>query len=109
MPLPRKMMVPTEDKEGTYGRTSLTMTRSMSEDIALKIRKIKQDIDNNSVTLTYSEWQEFVTYTWNDEIWIGAINYAIEKAKELKLDLNHNVEFLKLISERTGKIKNITR
>lgn len=97
---PRKMMIAT-DNEKSHARTSLTMTRAMSEDIALKVRKIKIDIDGNCVNLTYSEWQEFISYVWSDEIWIIAMNMAIEKAKEEKIDLNHNKEFLRLISERS--------
>ena len=100
MPMPRRMMVPSDEKEG-YGKTSLTMTRAMSEDIALKIRKIKKDIDNNKIKLSYSEWQEFVSYCWSDDIWIMAMNTAIEMAKDENLDLNHKKEFLRLISEKS--------
>ena len=100
MPLPQQMMIPSDEDKG-FGKTSLTMTRAMSEDIALKVRKIKEDIDANKINLSYSSWQEFVSYCWSDDIWIMAINRAIELAKQQNLDLNHNAEFLGLISERS--------
>jgi len=100
MGFPQQMMVPNDEEKG-FGKTSLTMTRAMSEDIALKIRKIKNAIDSNTINLSYSEWQELVSYCWSDDIWIMAMNMAIEMAKDEKIDLNHCKDFLKLISERT--------
>jgi hypothetical protein len=101
-----QQMVPNDDEKG-YGKTSLKMTRSLAEDIALKVRKIKRDIDDGTVNLTYSEWQEFISYCWSDDIWIMAFNKAIEMCKKANIDLNKNVEFLAMISERTpSELKN---
>lgn len=100
MPRQNQRMIENDEKSG-YAKTSLKMTRSMSNDIALSAKKILSDIDENKVDLNYSEWQEFVSYYWSDEIWIDAINKAINMANEIDLDLNKNGAFLKLISTRT--------
>ncbi len=90
-----------DDEQESHAKTSLRMTRSMSEDIGLKIKKIMEDIDNNKVNLSYTEWQWFISQCWNDEIWIMAINKAIRQCKEYGIDLNRNKEFLNLIAEMT--------
>jgi len=99
-------MIPTDDKEG-YAKTSLTMTRAMSEDIGLKVKKILEDIANNTVNLSYTEWQWFVSQAWCDEIWVMAMVKAIQIAKREHIDLNTNEEFLNLISEMSAsELKN---
>ena len=102
----RQQMTPTDESSG-YAKTSLTMTRSMSEDIGLKIKKILEDIDNNKVDLTYTQWQELISYCWNDEVWIMAMNKTIRQCKIYNIDLNRNVEFLNIIVEMTpSELKN---
>lgn len=88
-----------DDDQKSYGRTSLTMTRSMSEDIGLKVKKTLEDIDNNTINYSHTQWQEFVTYCWSDEIWTMAMNEAIRQAKIEDIDLNINKEFLYIISK----------
>jgi len=102
----QKQMVIGDDHTG-YQKTSLQLTRSITEDIALKVRKVKNEIDNNNIDFNYSEWQEFISYCWNDDIWIMSMNKAIEMCKEEKLNLNKNREFLKIISEKSpSELKN---
>jgi len=99
-------MIPTDDREG-YAKTSLSMTRSMSEDIGLKVKKILEDIDAGTVNLSYTEWQWFISECWCDDIWIMAINKAIIKCREVELDLNLCKEFLMIIQEMSAtELKN---
>ena len=99
-------MTPTDEKEG-YAKTSLRMTRSMSEDIGLKVKKVLEEIDKKTVNLSYTDWQWFVSQCWNDEVLIAAMGRAIQKAKNVKLDLNKNKAFLQFISEKTpSELKN---
>ena len=99
-------MTPDDESKG-HARTSLTMTRSMSEDIGLKVKKTLEQIDNDTISFSYTQWQEFVTYCWSDEIWCMAMNKAIRMAKEKKIDLNTNKEFLNIISEKSlSELKN---
>lgn len=90
-----------DDERDSHAKTSLKMTRSISEDIGMKIKKILEDIDNGTVNLTYTQWQELISYCWNNEIWIMAMNKAIRKCKDYNIDLNRNKEFLNLIVEMT--------
>jgi len=99
-------MIPTDEKEG-YAKTSLKMTRSMSEDIGLKVKKVLEEIDKETVNLSYTEWQWFVSQCWSDEVLIAAMGRAIQKAKNVKLDLNKNKEFLQFVSEKSpSELKN---
>ena len=104
--MPYQRMIPTDETEG-YAKTSLTMTRAMSEDIGLKVKKVLEDIANNTVALSYTEWQWMVSQAWCDEIWIMAMVKAIQMAKREGINLNKNVEFLNTISEMTAsELKN---
>jgi len=94
-----KQMIPSEDTSGSYQRTSLTMTRSMSEDIGLKVKKTLESIDNGTIDYSYTQWKEFVSYCWSDEIWISALNKVIDRCKKYNIDLNKNDVFLDIIYE----------
>ena len=99
-------MIPTDEKEG-YAKTSLRMTRSMAEDIGLKVKKVLKEIDEKKVNLSYTDWQWFVSQCWNDEVLIAAMGRAIQKAKNVNLNLNKNKKFLQFISEKTpSELKN---
>jgi len=99
-------MTPTDEKEG-YAKTSLRMTRSMSEDIGLTVKKILEEIDNETINRSYTDWQWFISQCWSDDILIAAMGQAIQKAKKVKLDLNKNKAFLRFISEKTpSELKN---
>ena len=100
------MMIPSDDDKG-YAKTSLTMTRAMSEDIGLKLKKTLEEIDAKTVNMSHVEWKELVSYCWCDEIWIMAMNIAISRCREEDINLNTNKEFLKIISERSlSELKN---
>jgi len=103
-----RQMVPDDDRTG-YGKTSLTMTRAMSDDIGMKLKKIMELIHNTidpnpndmeKIGLTHAQWQEVVSYLWNDEIWSDAINKAVIRCKQADINLNSNMEFLILILEK---------
>ena len=96
----RKMQI-NDDAGDKSQRTSIKMTRSMSEDIGLKVKEILKKIVDGKINLTYSEWIWFISQCWNDEIWIKAVIIAINKAREIKLDLNKNSFFLDFILEHT--------
>lgn len=96
----KRMMAISDDDKGS-SKTSLKMTRSMGEDIGMKIKKILEDIYADKVDLTYLQWQEVVSYCWSDEIWLKAINKAIYHASIKKIKLNKNGAFLQLIAEMT--------
>lgn len=100
MPGFNQLMVPTDDKTG-YAKTSLKMTRSMSNDIGLKVKKVLQEIADGTVDLSHTEWQWLVSQCWSDDIWIDATVKAIEKTKRYRMNLNKNPAFLQLISELT--------
>lgn len=102
-----KPMIPDEDTSSSHQRTSLIMTRSMSEDIGLKVKKTLEAIDSGKIDNTYTQWQEFVSYCWCDEIWIMAMNKVILRAKKYDIDLNKNERFLDIISEMSpSELKN---
>lgn len=96
--MPKGQMIP-DDEPKSFGRTSLTMTRSMSEDIGLKVKKTLEEIDSGKINYSFTQWQEFVTYCWSDEIWIKAMNKAIRLCKNYDIDMNKNIAFLNIISE----------
>ena len=98
--MPNRTLVDDSEKE-SHAKTSLKMTRSMSNDIGLKIKKILEDIYNGTVNLSYSEWHWLITTCWNDKVWIAALNKAIYQASIDKIDLNKNGAFLQLITEMT--------
>ena len=89
-----------EDESSGHAKTSIRMTRSMSEDIGLKVKKVLEDIQNHKIDFSYAEWQWFVTQCFSDEIWIGAINKAIYQASIEGLSLNDNGAFLQLMAEK---------
>lgn len=91
-------MIPSDDDK-TTAKTSLIMTRSMSEDIGLKVKKTLESIDKKTINYSYAQWQEYVSYIWSDDIWIMALNKAIRLSKESEVDLNRNKYFLDLIWE----------
>ena len=96
-----------DDEYKGHAKTSLIMTRSMSEDIGLKVKKTLEQIDDCTISFSYIQWQEFVTYCWSYEIWIMAINKSIRLSKEEGIDLNTNKEFLHIISEMSlSELKN---
>ena len=96
-----RQMIPDSDTKG-YAKTSLTMTRAIAHDIALKVRKVLEDSNkDDKLNLSYTQWQEFITYYWDDDIWISALNQAIYHAKVDGIDLNKNGAFLQLINEKT--------
>jgi len=94
-----RMTITDEGRSGA--KTSLKMTRSMSEDIGLKVKEIFEKIAEGTVDLKYTEWQWLITQCWSDEIWVSAVNKAIYKAEVGEIDLNHNGAFFQLIRERT--------
>ena len=53
-------MIPTDDAKG-YAKTSLVMTRAIAHDIALKVRKVLEDSNEDKLDLTYTEWHEYST------------------------------------------------
>jgi len=95
-----QQMTPNDEKTG-YAKTSLTMTRAMSEKIGLKVRKVLEDATEDKLEKSYIEWQEFISQCWSDPIWIRAVNVAISRAATDQLDLNHNGAFIQLILEKT--------
>ena len=94
-------MIPDTDTKG-YAKTSLMMTRAIAHDIALKVRRVLEDSnEEDKLELSYTQWQEFISYYWDDEIWISALNQAIYHAKIAGFNLNKNGAFLQLINEKT--------
>jgi len=96
-------MIPDSDSKG-YAKTSLMMTRAIAHDITLKVRRVLEDSnakEKDKLKLTHTQWQEYITFYWDDEIWISALNQAIYKAKIYGLNLNKNGAFLQLINEKT--------
>ena len=96
-----RQMIPDSDSKG-YAKTSLTMTRAIAHEIALKVRKVLEDSNKEGkLNLSYTQWQEFIIYYWDDDIWISALNQAIYHAKIDGINLNKNSAFLQLINEKT--------
>ena len=96
----KSQMIPDDEKSG-YAKTSLSMTRSIAEDIGMKIRDVLDKITDNEIDLTYVQWKEYVTNCWHDKLQMKAINIAITKAEKHKINLNKNEKFLQLIQEKS--------
>jgi len=103
-----RQMIPDDETKG-YAKTSLTMTRAISNDIGMKLKKILEQIhntiglDDNSkekINLTHAQWQEVITYLWNDPIWSQAFNILIIRCRQEEINLNRNLEFLIRIAEK---------
>ena len=92
-------MTPDDESKG-YGKTSIKLTRRVTGEVALKVRLVLNKIKKNDIHLSSTAWQEFITYVWEDPIWIAALNKAISKASfEGLQSLNCNGAFLYLIEE----------
>lgn len=93
-------MIPTDETRG-YAKTSLSMTRSIAEDIGMKIRDVLDQITDDEINLTYVQWKEYTTNCWNDKLQMKALNIAITKAWQQNINLNKNEKFLQLIQEKS--------
>lgn len=93
-------MIPDSESKG-YAKTSLMMTRSMAQDIGLKIRAVLEKADVDKLIFTYTQWQEYVSGCWNDTIWIEALNIAITRAMVHKINLNKNFPFIILVKQKS--------
>ena len=93
-------MVLTDENKG-HAKTSLSMTRSMAEDIGLKVRSVCEQATDETIQFTFTEWLEFFSQCWNDKIWIRAINIAISDAQDARINLNKNHPFLVLVRQKS--------
>ena len=93
-----------EEEHGREGgpKTSIKMTRSMGEDIGWIAIDIMEGIENQDVNLTYSRWDWFIGFFWNDPIWKSAMSKIITKAKNDRFNLNKCSYFLDFVFERTA-------
>lgn len=90
-----------DDESSSTAKTSIKMTRAMSEDIGLKVKKILKEIIDETVNLSYDEWMWFISQCWCDDIWIMAMVKVINSSKENNINLNKNKFFLDLVVEKT--------
>jgi hypothetical protein len=91
-------------------RTSLRMTRVISDEIGYSLEEILQQIYNvfdsetkeeeEKINLSYSQWQFLITQLFHDEILIMALNKTILVARDECIDLNRSKTFLDYVTER---------
>lgn len=90
-------------------RTSLRMTRVISDEIGCSLEEILQQIYNvfdpeakeeEKINLSYSQWQYLITQLFHDEILIMALNKTVLGARDQGIDLNRNKVFLDYVTER---------
>ena len=89
-------------------RTSLRMTRVISDEIGESLEELLQQIYNvfnpdaneeEKINLSYSQWQFLITQLFHDEILIMALNKTILRARDSNINLNCNKVFLDYITE----------
>jgi len=92
--------------EDEYIRTSLRMTRVISDEIGETLEDVLQQIhnvfnpeakDEDKINMNYGQWQYLVTQLFNDETMIIALNKTILLARDKGIDLNRNKVFLNYI------------
>lgn len=90
-------------------RTSLRMTRVISDEIGMTVEDILQGIysvfdskaeEEDKINLSYSQWQYLITQMFHDEILIMALNKTILAACDQNINLNRNKVFLNYVAER---------
>jgi len=105
--------------EEEYIRTSLRMTRVISDEIGETLEDILQQIhtvfnpeakEEDKINMNYGQWQYLVTQLFNDETLIIALNKTILGARDKGIDLNINKVFLNyvldhVVSELKKEIK----
>jgi len=94
------------DEKESHARTSIRMTRSMTEDIGFKVKKIFKEIIERKVELSYDEWIWFISMCWSDPVWINALVIVINRCRAENFNLNKCSYFLDFILEKTpGELK----
>jgi len=97
--------------EEEYVRTSLRMTRVITDEIGSTLEDILQKIynvsdidaeDEDKINFSYAQWQFLVTQLFHDEVLIMALNKTIIGARDRGIDLNRNRMFLDYILEHVG-------
>lgn len=105
--------------EEEYIRTSLRMTRVISDEIGETLEDILQQIhtvfdpeakEEDKINMNYGQWQYLVTQLFNDETLIIALNKTILGARDKGINLNRNKVFLNyvldhVVSELKKEIK----
>jgi len=92
-----------DDKSSDSGaRTSIKMTRSMGEDIGwVALDDIMEAIEKHTINLSYSKWEWFIGFYWNDDVWKNALSKVINKARKDNFNLNKCSHFLDFIFTHT--------
>ena len=94
--------------EEEYIRTSLRMTRVISDEIGGTLEDILGKIHNvfnseaeegDKISLSYAQWQYMITELFHDETLIMALNKTVIGARDDHIDLNRNETFLNYILE----------
>ena len=92
-------------------RTSLRMTRVISDEIGSTLQEILQQIYNvfdseakeeDKIDFKPAQWHYLVTQLFNDEVLIMAINKVIIGSMERGINLNRNRTFLNYILEHVA-------
>jgi len=89
-------------------RTSLRMTRVISDEIGQSLEETLERIynvfnseksDEDKICFSYSQWQYLITQLFHDEILIMSLNKTIIRSRDLGIDLNRNKVFLDFVLE----------
>ncbi len=91
-----------DDKKSTSPKGSISMTRNLGQDIGFIVKlDVLMAIENRTIDFTYSQWQWFVGYFWEDTAWKNALSQCITDFKNLKFNMNKCSYFVDFIFERT--------
>jgi len=83
-------------------KTSINMTRNLGQDIGfIVLIDILEAIEKNNINLSYSRWQWFIGYYWEDQIWKDCLAKVITDLKNKGFNLNKCSYFLDFIFEKT--------
>jgi len=91
-----------DDKTDTGPRTSISMTRNLGQDIGfIALIDILEAIEDKTINLSYSRWQWFIGYYWNDPVWKDCLAKVITELKNKDFNLNKCSYYLDFIFEKT--------
>lgn len=91
-----------DDKTDTGPRTSISMTRNLGQDIGfIVLIDILEAIENRTINFSYTRWQWFIGYYWNDKVWKDCLAKVITELKNKNFNINKCSYFLDFIFEKT--------
>lgn len=91
-----------DDKIDTGPRTSISMTRNLGQDIGfIVLIDILEAIEQKKINLSYSRWQWFIGFYWDDPVRKDCLAKVITELKNKDFNLNKCSYFLDFIFEKT--------